>query len=292
MSRLRQGFRLRRGYGGQVGARAGGWERISALAWKDARELARNPGAILPPVLMVLGSLFPAFLVVVGAPKIAGRTLEESGEFAEEAAHAIGSMPELAGLAGNALIQAFLFHQFALLLLMVPVVSATALATHAVIGEKQSKALEPLLATPISTLELLAAKALTPFLFALALTWIAAALYIAGILAFGEPGVWQTALGLRTFILFVILGPLIELATLQVSVIVSSRANDPRSAQQLTSLLILPITIVFIAQLMGSFVVTPAWLLLGCAALAVVNAILLAVGVKVFERETILTRWK
>ena len=201
-------------------------------------------------------------------------------------------MPELAGLTGNALIQAFLFHQFALLLLMVPVVSATALATHAVIGEKQSKALEPLLATPISTLELLAAKALTPFLFALALTWLAATLYIAGIAALGEPGVWQTAFGARTAILFVVLGPLIELATLLLSVIISSRANDPRSAQQLTSLLILPITVVFIAQLMGAYIVPISGLLLGALALVFLNAMLLLVGVRVFQRETILTRWR
>jgi ABC-2 type transport system permease protein len=267
-------------------------QRIVALARKDAAELVRNPGAILPAVLMVFGSLFPGFLVVIGAPMIAGRTLEESGEFAEEAAQAIATMPDLAGLTGNALIQAFLFHQFALLLLLVPVVSATALATHAVIGEKQSKALEPLLATPISTLELLAAKTLTPFLFALALTWAAAALYVGGILVAGEPGVWRTALGPRTFILFAIVGPLVELATLQVSVIVSSRANDPRSAQQLTSLLILPITVVFIAQLMGTFIISIPSLLLGAAALAVLNAILLFIGVRVFERETILTRWR
>ena len=164
-------------------------------------------------------------------------------------------MPELAGLSGNALIQAVVFHQFALLLLLVPVVAATALATHAVVGEKQAKALEPLLATPISTIELLAAKTLTPFVFALSLTWLAAALYVAGIVAFGEPGVWRVVLGMRTLVLFVILGPLVELAALQVSVITSSRAHDPRSAQQLTALLILPITAVFVAQLLGAFVV-------------------------------------
>jgi ABC-2 type transport system permease protein len=175
---------------------------------------------------------------------------------------------------------------------MVPVVAATALATHAVIGEKQSKALEPLLATPISTPELLAAKALTPFVFALALTWTAAALYIGGILAFGEPGVWRTALGPRTFILFIIVGPLLELATLLVSVIVSSRASDPRSAQQLTSLLILPITVIFIAQLMGAFVIAPPALLLGALGLAILNGLLLLIGVRVFDRETILTRWR
>ena len=266
--------------------------RISALSEKDARELIRNPGAILPPLAMVFGSLFPAFLVAIGAPMIAGRTLEESGDFADESAQAIAMLPELAGLAGNALIQAFLFHQFALLLLLVPVVAATSLATHAVIGEKQAKALEPLLATPISTIELLIAKTLTPFVFALALSWFAAGLYVMGILALGEPGVWRSLLGTRMLILFGILGPLVELATLQVSVIVSSRAHDPRSAQQLTSLIILPITAVFVAQLMGGFIIAPARLLLGALGCLIVNGLLLTIGVRVFARESILTRWR
>lgn len=268
------------------------WYRVFALARKDARELLRNSGAIVPAVMMVFGSLFPAFLVIVLVPRIVGRTLAESGEFAEEAANAAGRMPELAGLTGNALVQTFLFHQFSLLLLLVPIVAATALATHAVIGEKQAKALEPLLATPISTIELLAAKTLTPFLFALTLTWAAAAIYVFGAIVFGEPGVWRAVLGSRLFLMFGVLGPLVELAALQVSVIVSSRASDPRSAQQVTSLLILPITAVFVAQLMGVLVVGPAALLLGAFGCLILNAILVWFGVQVFQRETILTRWR
>jgi len=269
-----------------------GWHRVTALARKDASELLRNPGAIIPPILMVFGSLFPAFLVIVILPKLLGRTLEGSGEFDELAANAAGGIPELAGLSGEALLQTFVFHQFALLLLLVPIVSATALATHAVIGEKQSRALEPLLATPISTLELLTAKALTPFLFALALTWSAVGLYLLGALAFGEPGVLAAVAGTRLLIMFGLLGPLVELASLQVSVIVSSRAVDPRSAQQMTGLLILPITAIFVAQLMGVLIVGPAALLIASFACALLNAVLLCIGVRVFQRETILTRWR
>jgi ABC-2 type transport system permease protein len=268
------------------------WSRVAALAGKDARELIRNPGAIVPPLVMVFGALFPAFLVAIGAPLIAGETLEESGDFVEEAARAVALIPELAGLSGNALIQAFVFQQFALMLLMVPVVAASALATHAVIGEKQSKALEPILATPISTLELLIAKTLTPFLFALALTWLAAGLYLGGVVFLGEPGVWRALLGLRMFLLLGVLGPLVELATLQVSVIASSRASDARSAQQLTSLLILPITAVFVAQLIGAVFIGPAALVGGTIGLIFVNGLLLWAGVQVFQRETVLTRWK
>lgn len=268
------------------------WHRVMAVARKDAAELARNPGAILPAIAMVFGSLFPAFLVAIGAPMMAGESLASSGAFADEAQAAMSVLPEIAHLSGNALIQAFLFHQFSLLLLLVPVVAAMALATHAVIGEKQSKALEPLLATPLTTVELLAAKTLTPFVFALGLSWAAALLYAAGILLVAEPGVWRTIIGLRSLVMFVVLGPQVGLAALQVSVIVSSRANDARSAQQLASLLILPITIVFVAQLMGAYVIAPATLLLGALGCGLLNGLLLWVGVRVFDRETILMRWK
>lgn len=268
------------------------WHRVMAVARKDAAELARNPGAILPAIAMVFGSLFPAFLVAIGAPMMAGESLASSGAFADEAQAAMSVLPEIAHLSGNALIQAFLFHQFSLLLLLVPVVAAMALATHAVIGEKQSKALEPLLATPLTTVELLAAKTLTPFVFALGLSWAAALLYAAGILLVAEPGVWRTIIGLRSLVMFVVLGPQVGLAALQVSVIVSSRANDARSAQQLASLLILPITIVFVAQLMGAYVIAPATLLLGALGCGLLNGLLLWGGVRVFDRETILMRWK
>ena len=267
-------------------------QRIIALARKDASELMRNPGAIVPAVLMVFASLFPAFLVIVLTPRLIGKTLEQSGDFADEAANAAAVMPELAGLSGNALVQTFVFHQFSLLLLMVPIVAAMSLATHAVIGEKQARALEPLLATPISTLELLLAKVASPFVFALALSWLAAAIYLLIALAFGEPGVWQAVLGPRFVLMFVVLGPLVELASLLLSVIVSSRANDPRSAQQITALLILPVTGLFVAQLMGVFVVNAAFLVFGAVGCVILNAVLLWVGVRVFQRESILTRWK
>jgi ABC-2 type transport system permease protein len=201
------------------------WPRVFALARKDASELMRNPGAIIPPILMIFASLFPLFLVVFLLPMIMGKTLDQFDDIAEGAANAAGMIPELAGLSGNALIQTFLFHQFSLLLLLVPIVSATALATHAVIGEKQSKALEPLLATPISTIELLAAKTLTPFVFALGLTWVAATLEVVGCIAIGEPGLWRSIVGPRLFILFGVLGPLVGL--LQVSVITSRERAIP-----------------------------------------------------------------
>lgn len=272
--------------------RAGWRGRIRGLVVKDVAELLRHPGAIVPALSMALGSLVPAFVVAVVAPLLSGERLGESREFSDGARQAIAVLPELAALQGSALVQAFLFHQFSLLILMVSVVGSMSLGAHAVIGEKMARTLEPLLATPLSTAELLAAKTLMPLAFALSLMWSTLLIYVVGMAAVAEPGVAATFLGTRTMLVFFMIGPLIALLSLLLAVTISSRVNDPRSAQQLGALVVIPITVVFVAQLAGQFVLGPRALLLAAAVLAAVDALLLWIGVKVFDRERILMKWK
>ena len=272
--------------------RAGASARIRALVRKDAAELVRNPGAVLPALAMMVAALIPSFLVAVAAPRLSGETVDESSEFADASRAALAVLPELAGLETTARIQAFLFHQFGLLLLLVPVVGAMAIAAHAVIGEKTARSLEPLLATPISTLELLAAKTLTPFVFALMVMWAALALFVAGIALIGEPDVWHTFLSLRSVVLYGLVGPLLSLVSLLLTVIISSRVNDPRSAQQLGALVVLPITAIFLAQIIGQFLLGTRVLVVSALGLAGLRVLHLWLGGWVFQRERILMRWK
>jgi ABC-2 type transport system permease protein len=272
--------------------RPGAASRVQGLVLKDIAELWRHPGTIVPAVSMAIGSVAPAFIVAVVAPSLSGEHLGESPEFAEGARLAVAQIPEMAGLGGTALVQAFLFHQFSLLVLMVSVVGSMSLAAHAIIGEKLARTLEPLLATPLSTGELLAAKTLTPLGFALGLMWLTLGVYIMAIAMLAKPGVAATFFGPRVLLLFVVVGPLIALISLLLAVIISSRVNDPRSAQQLGALVVIPITGVFIAQLAGQFVLGPRVLLLAAIGLAALDALLLWMGVRVFDRERILMKWK
>lgn len=267
------------------------WRRVSALARKDAEEIRSQPALIWPTLALVAGLTLPAFAVMVLLPRLSGESLGDT-EFAEAAAQAAVLAPELAALGAAARAQAFLLQQFLLFGLLIPVLGALSLAAQAVIGEKQARALEPLLATPITTTELLAAKVLTPFALSmglLALTWT---LYLGGLLAFGEPGVWRTLLWPRTLLLYGVIGPLIAWTALMAAALVSSRVNDARTAQQLGGFVVLPVTALFVAQLSGQFLLgTPA--MLGSAVvLTVANLALTWAGVRVFRRETILMRWK
>ena len=89
-----------------------------------------------------------------------------------------------------------------------------------------------------------------------------------------------------------LIGPMAALAALTMAVCVSSRVNDPRSAQQLAVLVVLPLTALLIAQITVGFVVTVPIILLITGVLALVNTGLMGLGVSLFDRETILTRWK
>jgi hypothetical protein len=118
------------------------------------------------------------------------------------------------------------------------------------------------------------------------------ALYVAGIAWLTDGSVARSMLAAQPLAVMFLLGPLAALAALQLAVCMSSRASDPRSAQQMGALVILPLAGLMVLQLMGAVPLTLANVLLVAAALVAVNMALAVVAVAVFDRESILTRWK
>jgi ABC-2 type transport system permease protein len=238
-----------------------------AIMRKDFAELRAHPSTLLTPLVMMLTFILPAFFIIVLVPAWSGEYVETSK-------------------------QILLFRQFLLLTLMAPATGSMTLAAQAVISEKQGGTLEPLLATPLKTSELLAAKMLTPFLVALTLHLVGLTIYAAGIALLASPGILPALLTWPTFLLLFVTAPLVTLLSLQLAVIMSSRVNDARSAQQLGALVLLPVTGLFVAQLARGFVVDTGFLLVAIPALIVIDVALLIVGVRVFGRERILVGWK
>jgi ABC-2 type transport system permease protein len=68
--------------------------------------------------------------------------------------------------------------------------------------------------------------------------------------------------------------------------------NDPRSAQQIAVLLVLPLVLMLVGQVAGAFVITSPMLIAICAGLAIIWLVLVMLSVALFDRESILTRWK
>jgi hypothetical protein len=113
------------------------------------------------------------------------------------------------------------------------------------------------------------------------------------IAAFAEARVWMALLTPRSLGLVFLIGPLAALLGLQLAVCASSRVNDPRSAQQLGAfVLIIPVGILQVAQFVGGVVLTSPILLAIGVVLTVGNLLVLGAAIAIFDRESILIRWK
>ncbi len=267
-------------------------DRVRTLVGKELREFRANPSAIVPVLLVVaLATLLPILIVVV-IPKATGQSIATDRGLQPIVAGAVRIMPALASLGPEGAAEAFLFQQFLFMFLVAPIVGAVSLAAYSVVGEKQGRTLEPLLTTPISTAELLVAKAIAAFLPAMAIEAAGLCLYLALVAVIAPPGVLDVLLTGRTLLLVAVLGPFAALAALQATIAVSSRVNDPRSAQQIAILLVAPLMVLFVGQIVGAFMVTTAVLLALTAAIAAAWLLLVLLSVALFDRETILTRWK
>jgi hypothetical protein len=124
------------------------------------------------------------------------------------------------------------------------------------------------------------------------LTVVCFAAYVLIALVFARPGVAWALLGSRSVAVVFLLGPLAALASLQMAVCVSSRVNDARTAQQIGVFVILPVAGLLVGQLFGAVLLTLPLTILIAVGLLVINAGLMWLGIVLFDRETILTRWK
>ena len=131
--------------------------------------------------------------------------------------------------------------------------------------------------------------ALTPAVLA---TWMAAAVHALGLSTLVGPELLARVYTPAWLGALVATVPTLAVASVLLSLLVSSRSVDPRSAQQLGGFVVVPIVGMLIAQSLGVGVLrAPVLVALTAAALAI-DVLLMWLCVQVFERESILVRWK
>jgi len=196
-------------------------------------------------------------------------------------------------MTGGECTQYFFVSQFMILFMIMPLIIPSTIASYSIVGEKTTRTLEPLLATPVSTIELLAGKAVAAAVPAVLATWGAFAVFAVGarILAIGPTVIARLLDPLWLMAIFIV-GPLLATAAVSMAVIVSSRVSDPRVAEQLSALVILPLLALFIGQISGLLILDARLVLWMAVVLAAIDAGLIALAIRLFERENILTRWK
>ncbi|OPY26848.1 MAG: ABC-2 family transporter protein [Methanocella sp. PtaU1.Bin125] len=197
-----------------------------------------------------------------------------------------------AGMTPRQAMIAFLVQSNLPFYLLMPGVMPTLIAAYSIAGEKKNGTLEPMLATPVKTSDILLGKTLAAVVPSVLITWISFIVYMALIntvtsRSFGFSIVpdpqWAVALAIT--------GPLIAILSVYASIMVSARMSDVRAAQQVSAALVVPIMGLFVLQLFGMITLSLDIIVAISAALFVLDIVLIRIGTLLFRRDEILTTW-
>lgn len=248
--------------------------RLRALLQKEWRDMLRNKmvllSVIIAPLILLSVSVFMLVLFNGSYEELA--RLNYADDFERE--------------------WAILFNNILMFFLIMPLVIPVSLAVYAVVGEKEQGSLEPLLATPLTDGELFMGKAVASVLPGLAVTWFCFGLF-SMFLLFLMPG--QAGLFFKPAWLLSLfaLAPLLATFSVLTAMAISALTRDTRAAYQLSSLIILPFLVgglSFVFTQPG--LVSPVTVGMGMGLMALLDALMLWVCVRLFRRQDILTRWR
>lgn len=260
-------------------------DRIRTIIDKEWSEVFKHRMVLLTITLLpVIFTILP--LVMLYATRSSGSSGDLS-DMPAQFSQACGTM------ASQDCMQVYLVNQFLLLYMIMPLIIPITIAAYSIVGEKTTRSLEPLLATPITTIELLTGKILAAVVPAVLVTWICFAVFLLLLPVVGAGAAVQNYILGPTWLLAVaVIGPLMAVMAVILAVIVSSRVNDPRVAEQISAILILPIMVVMFGQIAGFILINLQLILISIVVFFIVDIAALFLGASLFQRENILTRWK
>jgi ABC-2 type transport system permease protein len=181
---------------------------------------------------------------------------------------------------------------FSIWFLIGAAVIPTAIASYSLVGEKIQKNLEPLLATPMTDGEILLGKIISGLVIPVAAIYAGSVIFMVLM-----DLVTQSTLGYLYYPnwhigAILLVAPFICLLSVELNVIISSRLNDVRTAQQLGMLSGLPLIGLYLVSELGFFVFNDTNLLILAGVVFIIDIVLFFVSRATFQREEILTKWK
>lgn len=267
-------------------------KRIINVIKKEWRITFSSMNSVLFVILVPLILTLQALLYIYLAMRFAGAQALIKTILGKGMENWLAAFPALQELPLIERFQVFFFSQFPFYLLLIPALIAMSLATFSIIEEKQTRTLEPLLATPVRTWELLLGKSLAGAILALLMSWFCAGIFLIATMWMGSANLLKSVWNAQWLISLFLLVPLVSLLSFLLGLIASSKAHDAKSAQNIALVIVLPVLAIIGVQLTGFLVFTPVRLLIVSVAMGMVNLLVLRVAVRLFQRESIVVAWR
>ncbi|MGI0100956.1 MAG: ABC transporter permease subunit [Candidatus Micrarchaeaceae archaeon] len=257
------------------------YSHVFDIALKDMKE-AFSSIAIYGPMIgipLFFAFTLPAFTVYIS--KFAGEQL---------LVRILGTAASAAGISSYQTAKFAFVKYFALdilgpIFLTMPIITATVIAADSFAGEKERRTAESLLSTPATNSELLAGKTLASLIPSVLLT---AMIYVIYALVTNYLSMlYYGAVIFPNIVWYMMLAnaPFLALTTIGLIVLVSSRVKDIKEAQQISSLLVLPILVIPFISVFNAANIDFWFLFEMMLALVASSAFVLYISVRFFDRE-------
>jgi ABC-2 type transport system permease protein len=264
-------------------------DKIIIIMQKEFDEIMKNRMIIGTLLLMPL-----IFAIIVPMALVAPIALSANAFSSSEITNYVSLLPGTSSESPQVALIHYFTSAIMPMFMMLPAMLPIVISAYSIIGEKRNRTLEPLLAAPVTEYDIMIGKTLSAIIPALMATWISAILLFvitAGItdmamhrVIIPDPYLWGIGM--------LLMAPVLAFLAVMCTVIISSRVNDPRVAQQVSALFLLPVMGVFIIQISGIFMLSDKMVLVLAVIVFALDILALRVGKALFEREEILTRWK
>jgi ABC-2 type transport system permease protein len=265
--------------------------KIKTIVRKEWAEVFKNRMVIFTVAFLPLLMTAIPLGIIYGTRGSSSASTVASGNSALSTGMTQSMCPN--GLSSQDCFQVFLVSEFMMLFMLVPVAIPVTIAAYSIVGEKTTRSLEPLLATPITTVELMVGKCLAAVIPAIIATYGAFGVFALGSwIIVANKTLLSALLDARWLVAIFIVGPLLAVMAVTFSLMVSSRVNDPRVAEQVSMVVILPVLAGFFGQVAGLFVLNAEIISIVALVMLILDVLLLFMTTRVFQREQILTRWK
>ena len=255
--------------------------KARAIAIKDLEEVFSSlstygPMIGVPVFFSILLPVLTFYVTQYAAPNIALKLISATSNL------------NVSNAKGYLFMRFFSINVLGPIFLTMPILTAAVIAADSFAGEKERKTSEALLSTPVKRSELLLGKIIASFVPTILLTLLVFMVYggVTNYLAYKVFG--QNILPTKSWILMLLTAPLLAIATISVIVLVSSHVRNIKEAQQISTLLVLPMLIMPFVSILGFADLSVSFFVYLNLGLLILDTIILYIGVKSFKREYML----
>jgi len=251
------------------------WNKIWAISRKDMKE-AFSSLSISGPMIGIpifFAVLLPLFTFYIA--RYAGSTI----------------LPQIAGISvpqsfGNLyFIEFFSINILGPIFMTMPIITASVLAADSFAGEKERKTAEALLATPTTNAELLIGKIFASLIPAVLLTIAVFIIYasITDYLSLSSFGI--VIFPNIAWYMMLLNSPFLALTTIGLVVLISTKVRGIKEAQQISTLLILPLLVIPFASIFNLAKINLQFFIILLIVLLIASSAILYLSEKFFDRE-------